>query len=60
MKYRNVIEENKADVILIAETLLAQETITAEEITYLLEHRTLEGFGAVTVTEEPKAEEEAK
>ena len=40
-KARQIIEENKDDVILIAETLLEKETITAEEIAYLLEHRTL-------------------
>ena len=36
-----VIKENKQDVILIAETLLEHEQITAEEIDYLLEHRHL-------------------
>ena len=36
-----VIKENKDDVILIAETLLEHEQITAEEIDYLLEHRHL-------------------
>ena len=36
-----VIKENKNDVILIAETLLEHEQITAEEIDYLLEHRHL-------------------
>ena len=36
-----VIKENKEDVILIAETLLEHEQITAEEIDYLLEHRHL-------------------
>lgn len=41
-KARQIIEENKEDVILIAETLLKNETITAEEISYLLEHRTLD------------------
>ena len=38
---RKVIEENKDDVILIAQTLLKHEQITAEEIDYLLEHRHL-------------------
>ncbi len=36
-----IINENKEDVILIAETLLEHEQITAEEIDYLLEHRHL-------------------
>ena len=36
-----IINQYKDDVILIAETLLENETITAEEINYLLEHRTL-------------------
>ena len=38
---RNILEEHKADVILIAETLLDKETITAEEIEVLLRDRTL-------------------
>ena len=37
-----IIKENKDDVTLIAETLLENETITAEEIDYLLKNRTLE------------------
>ena len=36
-----IIRENKDDVELIAQTLLAHEQITAEEIDYLLEHRHL-------------------
>jgi len=36
-----IINENKDDVILIAETLLEKETITAEEIDVLLKNRTL-------------------
>ena len=36
-----IINENKDDVILIAETLLEKETITAEEIDILLKNRTL-------------------
>jgi len=36
-----IIKDNKDDVILIAETLLDKETITAEEISVLLEKRTL-------------------
>ena len=38
---KKIIMENKEDVILIAETLLEHEQITAEEIDYLLEHRHL-------------------
>ncbi len=40
-KALSILKEYKADVELIAETLLKQETINAEEIAYLLEHRTL-------------------
>ncbi len=36
-----IINERKDDVILIAETLLEHDTITEEEIGYLLEHRKL-------------------
>ncbi len=36
-----VLNEHKEDVILLAETLLEKETISAEEIKYLLEHRQL-------------------
>lgn len=36
-----IIQERKEDVILIAETLLVHETISEEEIAYLLEHRKL-------------------
>jgi len=36
-----VLNEHKEDVILLAETLLEKETISAEEIAYLLEHRKL-------------------
>ncbi len=39
-----IITNNKEDLELIAKTLLENETITAEEINYLLEHRTLEGM----------------
>ena len=38
---RKIIMENKEDLILIAETLLEHEQITAEEIDYLLVHRHL-------------------
>ena len=48
-KAREIIEANKKEVILIAETLLERETITAEEINVLLEKGTL--------NEEPKEEE---
>ena len=41
-KARRIIEENKDDVILIANTLLEKETITSEEIEYLLKNRTLD------------------
>ena len=40
-KARQIITEYKDDVILIANTLLEHEQITAEEIDYLLEHRHL-------------------
>ena len=46
-KAKQIILENKKDVILIAETLLEKETITAEEIDALLKEGSLE----------PKAEE---
>ena len=46
-----IIKENKDDVILIAETLLDKETITAEEISYLLEHRKLPEVKAPEVKE---------
>ena len=38
---KRIITERKDDVILIAETLLTHETISEEEISYLLEHREL-------------------
>ncbi|MGE4341619.1 MAG: ATP-dependent zinc metalloprotease FtsH [Bacilli bacterium] len=41
VKARQLIEDNREDLILIAETLLEKETITAEEIEYLLKNRTL-------------------
>ncbi len=40
-KARELIETHREDLILIAETLLEKETITAEEIEYLLKHRSL-------------------
>ncbi len=39
-----IINKYKDDVELIAKTLLENETITAEEISYLLEHRSLDGM----------------
>ena len=60
----SLLEEHKDDVILIAETLLAHETITSEQIAYLLEHRKLpeENVSAPTEIEvEPlKDESEGK
>jgi cell division protease FtsH len=41
-KAREIIEENREDVILIAETLLDRETITAEQIDRLLKDRKLD------------------
>lgn len=41
---KEIITKYKDDVTLIANTLLDIESITAEQIDYLLEHRTLEGF----------------
>jgi len=38
---REIIEKHREDLTLIAETLLEKETINAEEIEYLLEHRVL-------------------
>lgn len=43
---RKCIEENKDILILIAETLLKYETITAEEIDYLIEHGSLDDYKA--------------
>ena len=54
-----VIKENKDDVILIAETLLEHEQITAEEIDYLLEHRHLKRDEKPEVVEEKPSEEPA-
>ena len=47
-----LINENKDDVILLAKTLVEREQITAEEIDYLMEHRSLPS--------EEKVEEEVK
>ena len=49
-KARKIILENKKEVILIAETLLERETITAEEIDTLLKE------GSLDKKEEPKKE----
>lgn len=62
-KAHAIIEEHKDDVILIAETLLDRETITAEQIDRLLVDRKLDepkqaSIGGVELTEKPK--EEAK
>ena len=50
-----IIKDNKDDVILIAETLLEKETITAEEIDLLLKNRTLK---PVDASKEEKPTEE--
>lgn len=60
-KALEILKEYRDDVILIAETLLKQETINAEEIAYLLEHRELPKKETVTteeVTHEEKVVEE--
>ena len=43
---KSIINEHKDDLILIAETLLERESINAEQIEYLLKHRTLDVFPA--------------
>lgn len=62
---RKTLLKHKEDLILIAETLLEKETINAEEIDYLLKHRSLDGFNSnaqkeqqkeVILTEEPPKE----
>ena len=57
-----IIKEHRDDVILIAETLLDKETINAEEINYLMEHRSLDGFDKTdddkTIEEKPVEQEE--
>ena len=56
-----IIKENKDDVILIAETLLENETITAEQIDYLLKNRKLPDENKPQVIEaEAKPVEEKK
>ena len=54
-----IIKDNKDDVILIAETLLEKETITAEEIDILLKNRTLKPVEA-SKEEKPAKEKVAK
>ena len=54
---RQILEEHIEDVKLIAETLLKQETITAEEISYLMEHRHLPSEEVKTETQEKPTEE---
>ena len=58
-KALELIEKNKKEVILIAETLLEQETITAEEIDVLLKEGTLKKKEEKKEkpAEEPKVEE---
>ena len=52
LEYKAIFsKENKDDVILIANTLLDKETITAEEIEYLLAHRTLDGYKSINQSE---------
>ena len=55
-KARALILEYKDDVILIANTLLEHEQITAEEIDYLLEHRHLKRDEAKLASEEASEE----
>jgi cell division protease FtsH len=64
-KAREIIEENREDVILIAETLLDRETITAEQIDRLLKDRKLDepkqaAIASVVLTEKPKEEVKPK
>jgi len=57
-KALKVLKEHKDDLELIANTLLENETITAEEITYLLKHRSLEGMNpTLEIVSETKVEE---
>ena len=53
-KALEIIAQHKDDVILIAETLLEHEQITAEEIDYLLEHRHLKRDEKPEVQPEPE------
>ena len=56
----DIIEKRRDDVVLIAETLLEKETITEEEITYLLEHRHLPGEEEKPVEVESKEVDDKK
>lgn len=57
---RKILTEHKDDVILMAETLIKVETLTAEQITYLLEHRELPKVEEHVLTEEEIKELEMK
>lgn len=61
-KARQILEQYKEDVVLIAETLLKRETITAREIEYLIEHRNLpdEGIRDIKVETKMDAQEDKK
>lgn len=54
-KARTIIEEHREDVTLMAETLLRVETLTADQISYLLEHRELPPVDEHILTEEQLA-----
>lgn len=51
-----VIKENRADVELLAKTLVEREQITAEEIEYLMEHRHLKSDEKKVVEPLPEAD----
>lgn len=57
---KEIINEHKDDLILIAETLLDRESITSEQIEYLLKNRSLEGFGVAKAVENPEILEDVK
>lgn len=63
-KARELIEKHRDDVILIAETLLERETITAEQIDKLLKDRQLDEPKQATIgsveMEKPETEEKPK
>lgn len=59
-KAKEIILENKDDVILIADTLLERETITAEDIHHLLKHRSLPPLNEMEKPNEPVSDEEEK
>ena len=59
-KAKDIISTYKDDVTLIAETLLEKESITAEEIDYLLEHRTLKPVEEKTDKEEETTNKESE